>query len=87
MREITDDTERAIRTQIELALRRERIIPVAIPLPNLSIRPMDKKLSALILGDLTPTLDSFRLGIVNAANPLGTATRNSPSVAVRNYVM
>lgn len=62
-------------------------MPVTIPFPDLAVRTMDEKLRALIPGNFTATLDCFPLGVIGAADPLGTAAPNSPSIMVGNNVM
>ena len=60
---------------------------MGVAVANLTARPMDNQLGALIAGNFPPTIDGLLLGIEKAADAVGTTTTDSPLVAVGNNVM
>lgn len=48
-------------TSLDLSIRRERIIPMAVHLPDPGVPAMDKKFRAMVLDDISPSLQLLLL--------------------------
>lgn len=60
---------------------------MAIPLSDLTVRAMNKKLGPLVSRDLTTDVDSLLLRAHNSTYTLTSFTAYRPPVFVRNYMM
>ena len=70
-----------------LAFRRKWVATVAIALTNSPIPTMNKQFCALVLSNITSTVNCFFLCVYDHSRTRGTGPFHRPAAIMRNYVL
>ncbi len=69
------------------SLRREGIVAMAVPGPNLPVAPMDHKLRPLVLGDFATAMDCVGFSVEGFSRALSARAPDGPSILVWDDVL
>src|SRR5215210_1289073 len=66
---------------------RERVVAVAVLVPDLAVTAMDDHIGTLIPGDLPGDVDRLLLGADDLARPLAAIALDGPLAALRHHML